>query len=33
MDGQREKLFMQFEAGSSKILSEAGDIFQLTSEA
>lgn len=28
-DGQREKLFLQFEADSSKILSETGDIFQL----
>jgi hypothetical protein len=33
MDGQSEKLFLQFEAGSSRILSEPGDGFQLTSEA
>jgi len=32
MDGEREKLFLQFEAGSSKILSEPGDVFQLTPE-
>jgi hypothetical protein len=32
MDGQKEKLFLQFETGSSKILSEPGDAFQLSSE-
>jgi hypothetical protein len=33
MDGQKEKLFLQFEAGSSKFISEPGDVFQLAPEA
>jgi hypothetical protein len=32
MDGEKEELFLHFEAGSSKIFNEPGDGFQLTSE-
>jgi hypothetical protein len=32
LDGQREKLFLQFESGRSNILSEAGDAFELSPE-
>ncbi|MGD8981036.1 MAG: hypothetical protein PVF42_05555 [Desulfobacterales bacterium] len=33
IDGQREKLFLQFESGSSNILSEPDDAFELSPEA
>ncbi len=32
MDGEREKLFLQFAAGSSRVLSEPDDAFLLTPE-
>jgi hypothetical protein len=32
LDGQREKLFLQFEAGTFNILSEPGDAFELSPE-
>ena len=33
IDGQKEKLFLQFEAGSSRFVDEADVPFQLTSES
>ncbi|MEJ2656335.1 MAG: hypothetical protein P8012_03955 [Desulfobacterales bacterium] len=32
LDGQKEKLFLQFKAGSSKIISEPDDVFHLNPE-
>jgi len=33
IDGQKEKLFLKFESGSSNILSDPGDAFELSPEA
>jgi hypothetical protein len=32
IDGQKEKLFLQFESGTSNILSEPDDAFELSPE-